>query len=75
MFGFIDVNTLVLGLAFGLALSTVIVWFLVHAAITAPQHEDDRSRTAHLGKWSPTSRYESRRTYLHAVGYDPDVEW
>lgn len=75
MFGFVDVSTLVLGLVFGLALSTVIVWFLVHAAITAPQHDDDPAHAGRLAKWSPMARYESRRAYLHAAGHDPDVEW
>lgn len=75
MFEFIDVNALVLGLLFGLVLSVTIVIFLVHAAINTPQTEEDRTRTT-LGTWRPLARYESRRTYLHASGHDPEVyEW
>jgi hypothetical protein len=71
-----DINALLLGLLFGLALSVTIVIFLVHAAINTPQTDEDRSRMSRFGMWKPIARYESRRTYLHASGHDPEVyEW
>lgn len=76
MFEFIDVNALVMGLVFGLVLSVTIVIFLIHAAINTPQVEEDRSRTTRFGTWRPHARYESRRTFLHASGHDPEIyEW
>lgn len=72
----LDVNALLWGLLFGLVLSVTIVVFLVHAAINAPQTEEDRSRMARFGTWRPIAKYENRRTYLHANGHDPEVyEW
>lgn len=71
-----DVNALLLGLLFGLALSVTIVIFLVHAAINTPQAEEDKSRSARFATWRPIAKYESRRTFLHASGHDPEVyEW
>jgi hypothetical protein len=76
MFEFIDVNALLMGLLFGLVLSVTIVIFLVHAAINAPQPEEDRSRAGRFGTWKPAARYENRRSYLHVGGHDPEVyEW
>ena len=75
MFGYIDLSAILLGLVFGLVLSGSIVGFLIHAAINAPQSEEDRAGAAYFAHWSPISKYESRRTYLHAAGHDPDFEW
>lgn len=75
MFGFVDLNALLLGVVFGLALSIMIVAFLIHAAIHTPQAEEDRSRTLRPGKWTAFSGYEGRRAYLHVAGHDPDFEW
>jgi hypothetical protein len=69
----IDVNTIVFGIVFGLILATSIIMLLVYATIQAPQIEDDRSPVSH---WTPMAKYESQRTYLHAIGHDPDVfDW
>lgn len=72
----LDVSALVWGLLFGLVLSITIVIFLVHAAINTPQSDEDRSRMARFGTWRSVAKYESRRTFLHASGHDPEVyEW
>jgi hypothetical protein len=68
----VDLNALVLGLAFGLVLATAIVLLLVHATVNTPQMED----LPGISTWKPISRYESQRTYLHASGHHPDViDW
>ena len=70
---FIDLNTLVVGLAFGLILGSAIVVFLIYAAINTPQLNDDRK---HISHWMPISKYESQRTFLHASGHEPDgLDW
>jgi hypothetical protein len=70
MFGFVDFNMLVLGLIFGLALSTVLVLFLIYAAANTPRIEERPHN------WRPISKYESRRSFLHATGHDSDTyEW
>ena len=75
MFAYVDLNALVLGLLFGLVLSTAVVAFLIHAAIHTPQGEDDGMRSTDLGKLSAIARYEGRRAYLHQTGHDIDIEW
>ena len=68
----VDVNALVLGIAFGLALVTAILLLLTYAIVNTPKMEDLPS----ISTWKPVSRYESQRTYLHASGHHPDViEW
>ena len=68
----VDLNALMLGLAFGLVLATAIVLLLVYATVNTPKMEDLPS----VSTWKPISRYESQRTYLHASGHHPDViDW
>lgn len=68
----LDLNALVLGLAFGLGLATAIVLLLAYAIVNTPQVED----TSGIGNWRRIAKYESRRTYLHAANHDPDTfDW
>ena len=75
MFGYVDLNAILLGLVFGLVFSASIVAFLIHAAVNVPQTEEDQAHAARIARWSPISKYESRRTYLHVAGHDADFEW
>ncbi|MAS37568.1 MAG: hypothetical protein CL610_26465 [Anaerolineaceae bacterium] len=76
MFEFIDFNALLLGAGFALALSGAIVLFLVHAALNAPQVDENTNRMSRFGKWTSLSRYDGRRIHFHAAGHDPELyEW
>jgi hypothetical protein len=73
---FIDLYTIVMGLLFGLVLAVTIVGFLIYAAVTSPQYEDDYPYTARLDRWIPLSRHENQRNYLHVSGPDADhFDW
>ena len=68
----VDLNAVILGLAFGFVLATAIVLLLVYATINTPKLED----LPGINTWKPVSRYESQRTYLHASGHHPDgMDW
>ena len=72
----IDVTAILFGLVFGLVLASAIIVLLIHAALSSPITEEETTHHLNFQNWRPVSKYESRRTYMHAVGHDPDtLEW
>ena len=72
----IDVTAILLGLIFGLVLASAIILLLVHAAVSSPLTEEETHHNFSFTHWKPVSKYESRRTFMHAAGHDPDtLEW
>ncbi len=72
----IDVTAILFGLVFGLVLASAIIILLVHAAVSSPITEEETTHKFNLNTWRPVSKYESRRTFMHAAGHDPDtLEW
>jgi hypothetical protein len=75
MFPMIDWPLVAAGLLLGVVLGTVIILFLIYAAVQAARIEDKSSMPGTI-RWSPTSKYETQRSHLHALGHDPEaIEW
>lgn len=73
----IDWPLLFAGLLLGLVLGTVIILFLIYAAVNASRTDSD-VRSHYLGsvRWSSVSKYETQRAHMHALGHDPEaMEW
>ena len=62
----VDLNAVILGLAFGLVLATAIVLLLVYATVNTPQN--GRLCPALAIPGSPISRYESQRNLSSRIG-------
>lgn len=72
----IDISAILLGLVFGLVLASAIILLLLHAAVSSPITEEETTHSFNFRNWKPVSKYESRRTFMHAAGHDPDtLEW